>query len=232
MSELMLVNPRRRKRSRRRKSSHVSVRGRRNPKRRMSALQAQYFGKRRKRSGKRSRRRAVTAVRAVGRRVRRHARRFASNRSGRMSLAPASLVKNTLIPAALGGAGALIVDVAWGFLPIPATIKTGPMGPIAKAAGAVALGMVASKVAGREMGQRITSGYLTVLAYNLLKGIVTKAMPQLPMGEYINGLGYIQSGQFMPDASVAAYLPAPTPAQAPMASHGMAGYGEDYNESF
>lgn len=232
MSELMLVNPKRRKRAK--------SKARRNPKRRraMSALQAKYFGGKRKASGsgrkrRRSRRAAVAGVaRRVGRRVRRHARRFASNRSGSLSLKPGALVKNTLIPAAVGGAGALLVDVAWGFLPVPASIKTGPMGPIAKAAGAIALGMVVSKVAGKEMGQRVTSGYLTVLAYNLLKGVVTKAMPQLPMGEYINGMGYIQSGTFMPDHSVAAYLPAPSANAAPMVTDNMHGYANYGDESF
>lgn len=198
MSELLLVNPRRRKRKSTRK----------NP-RRMTAKQAKYFGPRRRRRSRA--RRAVASVarvaRRTGRRVRRAVRRFASNRSGGISLKPGAFIRDTLVPSAIGGAGALAVDVAWGALPIPAAIKTGPFAPIAKIAGAVAVGLIASKVAGKKIGAQVTSGYLTVFAYNLIKGMAQKAMPNLPLGDY--SMGYVQAGQFLPDQSISAYLEAP-----------------------
>lgn len=193
MSELMLVNPRKRRKSRRKGP------------RKMSALQAKYFGgggKRRK-SGRRKTRRTARAAGPVARRVRRSARkarravrRFASNRSGSFSLKPNIFIKETLIPSAIGGAGALLVDVAWGAIPfIPANLKTGALAPLVKGAAAVAIGLAASKVAGKKIGGQVVSGYLTVLAYNMLKGMVQKAMPSLPMGDY--DLGYVQGGTFV-----------------------------------
>lgn len=225
MSELLLVNPRRK---RRRTKTH------RNPKRKMSALQAKYFGggKRRKSGARRKTRarRAVGTVARVARRssrkARRSVKRFASNRSGSFSLKPNVFIKETLIPSAIGGAGALLVDVAWGAIPfIPANLKTGPLAPLVKAAGAVALGLAASKVAGKKIGGQVVSGYLTVLAYNMLKGVVQRAMPQLPMGDY--DLGWVQGGTFVGDVpGMAAYLEAPTPAQ------GVGAYLNEYDNSY
>lgn len=217
MSELLLVNPRKRRKG----------------KRKMTAKQAKYFSPRRKRRAAASsprRRRRASARRAaapVARRARRTRRRsvrgFLKNTSGSLSLKPQTFIRETLIPSAIGGAGALGVDVAWGMLPLPASIKSGPMAPLAKAAGAVAVGLIASKVAGKKIGAQVTSGYLTVLAYNLLKGMVQKAMPQLPMGE----VGYVQAGQFLPDQSIAAYLEAP--GNAP--SSGVGAYLNEYENS-
>ena len=222
MAELMLVNPRRKRR-----------RAKRNP-RPMTAKQAKYFGKRRRRHSRRAAS-AVAAPRTARRRSHRKGRRsvarFLSSKSGALSLKPNVFLKNTLIPSAIGGAGALAVDIAWGNLPIPTQIKTGPFAAVAKAAAAVAVGMVASKVAGKQIGAQVTSGYLTVLAYNLAKGVVQKAMPKLALGDY----GWIQSGQFVPDASMGVYVSSDQPALAPpppsvSASMGeyVSGYGDDF----
>lgn len=226
MSELMLVNPRRRKRKA----------AKRNPKRRtMSAKQAKYFAPRKKRRSSSRRRSTARAVASpVARRSRRKSRRssrsFLRNTSGSLSLKPNVFLKETLIPSAIGGAGALAVDIAWGNLPfLPASIKTGPFAPFAKAAGAVAVGMIASKVAGKKIGAQVTSGYLTVLAYNLMKGVVQKSMPQLALGDY--GMGYVQAGQFLPDQSIAAYLEAPTPQATPMGAY-LNEYENSYGDSY
>ena len=225
MSELMLVNPRKKRRKGRR--------------RKMSALQRQYFGKRRARTNPRRKSRRRGSVKRVARRARRAVRRFAGSRSGALSLKPNTFIKQTLVPSAIGGAGALLVDVAWAAVPgIPENLKTGPLAPFVKAAGAVALGLVASKVAGKQIGGQVVSGYLTVFAYNMLKGVVQKAMPQLPMSEY--DLGWVQGGQYverMPsDQSMGYYLTEPAPA--PSSEMGVylngyesdiGGYGNDYN---
>lgn len=228
MSELLLVNPRRK---RRRKST-----ARRNPKRKMSALQAQYFGKRRKSGGGRKRRASkrrhsvAKVARRVGRRARRAARRFGSSRSGAMKLIPANIVKGTLLPAAMGGAGAIAVDVIWGMLgsKLPANLQTGTLGTAVKAAGAIGVGQLASKFLGREIGQRVTAGYLTVLAYNLIRGMAQKAMPSLPgLSDY--SMGYTQAGPYIPDGytppNVGAYLPDPS-----MGSY-VDGYADDFSQS-
>jgi hypothetical protein len=223
MSEIMLVNPRRKKRK-------------------MSAKQRKYFG-----GGRRKRRRATATVtaRANPRRARRRARRTVRARrnpiaaavrrsrrrgggGGKLKLIPSNLIGGTLVPAAIGGAGALAVDVAWGFLPLPANIKTGPLGPVAKAAAAIVLGSVASKFAGRAIGEKVTSGYLTVLAYNFARGMLQKAMPSIPLGDY--DMGYVSAGLQMPDANgVSAYITHDTAAPSQVGSY-INGYSNSYGD--
>lgn len=224
MSELLLINPRRRKRRAKRKT----VSGRRNP-RRMTALQAKYFGGGRKRRASSRRRRSVTVSGrrnpvAVSRR-----RRSGSRRSLKgFKLIPTNFIKGTVLPAAIGGAGALAVDIVWGILPIPAGIKTGPLGPLAKVAGALGVGAVASMVGGRAMGEKVVGGYLTVMAYNFARDLVSKAAPQLTLGDY-SPMGYYQGGQFLPDNSMGVYVGDTTTMANPNAA-GMGAYISGYAE--
>lgn len=225
MSELLLVNPRRRKR---RKSS-----GKR---RTMTAKQAKYFAPRKSRKRKSPRRRSsvrasAPAARRSTRRVRRRSRRsFLRNTSGGISLKPNVFIKETLIPSAIGGAGALAVDAVWGMVPgIPANLKTGTLGMLVKAAAAVGIGIAASKVAGKKIGGQVVTGYLTVQAYNLAKGMLQKAMPQITLGEY--GMGFVQAGQFLPDQSISAYLEAPAAASQPMGAY-LNEYEQSYNAQY
>jgi hypothetical protein len=77
--------------------------------------------------------------------------------------------KDTLIPSAVGGAGALALDVAVAALPLPPAMKTGPMAPIVKVAGAVGLGMLAGQFLGRKTGEQVAAGALTVTIYNFAR---------------------------------------------------------------
>jgi hypothetical protein len=226
MAELLLVNPKRRKRR---------AGARRNP-RKMTAKQAKYFAPRRRkrRSGNRV---SATAAPRVSRRRRSHRKgrrsvsRFLGSKSGALSLKPNVFLKDTLIPSAIGGAGALLVDFAWANVPgIPTAIKAGPMGTVAKAAAAVGIGLLASKFAGKKIGSQVTSGYLTVLAYNTIKGMVQKAMPTLQLGDY----GWIQSGPFVPDPSMGVYVSSDVPALVPppSVSADMGAYVSGYDDSY
>lgn len=127
-----------------------------------------------------------------------------------------------LLPSAIGGGGALLLDVALAVLPIPATMKVGAMAPIVRIAGAVGIGALANMVTSRKTANQIAAGALTVTMYQIARGFLAKALPAgsvpglsappfydpaLPggMGEYISGpgedglpqLGYIQSGQYV-----------------------------------
>jgi len=165
MSQLMLVNPKRRKR-----------RAKRTPTMGYTVGNAPI--RRRKLNPKR-RRRAV--ARKSVRRVRRRSR-------ANPKFSIRSIQRQALMPAAIGGVGALALDVAFGMLPIPAQFKTGAMGSVAKLAGAIVLGKIAGKVAGARVGEAVTVGAVTIQAYNLVKGFAQKAMPSLPMGEYLSGM--------------------------------------------
>lgn len=170
---------------------------------------------------RRAARRAAPAA-AAPRRVKRRASRRraawpitsaqAASRAGRKLRYrrpnPIGFLSNTLMPAAVGAGGALALDVALGALPLPATLKTGPMAPLVKVAGAVGLGMIASKVVNRRVGEQIAAGALTVQVYNMAKAALVKfgggKIPGLSMypdgylNEYVSSdmpaLGYVDSG--------------------------------------
>lgn len=117
-------------------------------------------------------------------------------------------VKDTLMPSVVGGAGALALDVAVGLLPLPPALKTGPMAPLVKAAGAVGIGMLAGQFLGRRTGEQVAAGALTVTVYNVARMMLVKAsngrIPGLSgyVDEYISEyvdygppqLGYESSG--------------------------------------
>lgn len=184
-AELMVINPIRR-RHKRRKST---------PKRRAS-----------------SRRRRVTRVRrnpialpfgfsSGGRKVRRRRRsrgriRAVARRSYRRisSTGMGGFVTGKLLPAAIGAGGALALDMAWGYLPIPDTLKSGPLAPLARIAGAVGIGMAVRAIAGKRMGEEAMNGAITVTLYDLAKGYMTVAAPSAT-GMYVGGLGYSSAAQ-------------------------------------
>lgn len=118
-----------------------------------------------------------------------------------------AFVKTTLMPSVVGGAGALALDVAVAMLPLPPTMKTGPMAPLVKAAGAVGIGMLAGQFLGRRTGEQVAAGALTVTVYNVARQMLAKAsggrIPGLGeyVGEYVSEyvgeppqLGYESSG--------------------------------------
>lgn len=104
-------------------------------------------------------------------------------------------VKDTLMPSVIGGAGALALDVAVAMLPLPPALKTGPMAPLVKAAGAVGIGMLAGQFMGRRVGEQVAAGGLTVMAYNLGRQMLVKAgggrIPGLSeyVSEYVSEYG-------------------------------------------
>ncbi len=164
MASLMLVNPRKRRKTAKRKSSAKA-----NPRKR-SASPA--------RKRRRARRNPVALANPARKRRR-------SRRNPKFSVR--SIQRDAIMPAVAGGVGALALDIAFGALPIPATFKTGAMGSLAKIVGAVVLGKLAGKAFGAKVGQAVTVGGVTIQAYNTVKAFAQKQMPTLPMGEYLSG---------------------------------------------
>ncbi len=121
---------------------------------------------------------------------------------------PIGFLTNAVVPAAVGVGGALALDVVLGVLPLPAQFKTGPMAPLVKVAGAVGIGMLASKMVNRRVGEQVAVGAITIQLYNFAKGMLIKVgggkIPGLSMypdgiGEYVSGgeipaLAYVDSG--------------------------------------
>lgn len=196
MSELLLVNPRRKRR----------VKSRRRSARRMTARQRQFSGKRRRH---RTRRRHVEVMEAnprrrrSGRRVSRRRHRMVKRARARVARLRGfnvnSFMRNTLIPSAIGAGGALAVDVALGYLNpnLPAFMTTGIGQPLTKIAAAVALGMAAGMATNRQIGEQVMAGAVTVVAYNYIRQQVQAAMPSVPLAGY--HMGYAGPALAYPD---------------------------------
>jgi len=215
MSEqILLLNPRH-KHKRRRSNRRRSRKGR------MPAGLARYWASRRGTNPRRHKRRrhanrrrharrANPRVLRMGRHYRARARRpnrrrrhhhyRRSNPRFHMPAMGRGVVGAYLIPAAIGGAGGLILDLAWGFLApkLPATVQTGYAGL------AVKLGVVLGIAFGlnkfvpklRTQTTRAAIGAGTVLAYGAIKGIAQSVLPATTPGlaGYIDYQSYALPG--------------------------------------
>lgn len=197
MSELMLINPSKRKRSK---------------KGIMPAGLKKYWAKRRAKrtiitSAKRNpimakkKRRSRTSGYTVGKSRIRRRKLNPVGRAGRFSMQ--GFTKNTLMPSAIGAVGALGIDIIIGFLPLPAMMKTGPMRTVAKIVGAAAIGTIASNFMRRDTAQQIAAGAITVALYDLMKGTIVPMLPvdvqaslnEMPYMEEYPSLEYAGAGQ-------------------------------------
>ncbi len=188
MAEILLVNPRRRrgrrtaaqKRATRKMIAANRGRKRRRPRRRNPiGPYAKRTTRRRRPSGlgyyvsnPRRRRRPVRA---------RSRRRYRRNPTMR------GMINQLVIPAAQAGGGALLLDVLWGFVPIPAEIKTGPMRHVAKGLGAIVLGNLVGMMGGKRMGDTMALGALTVTFHAAFREMTAQFMPQINLGYYSPG---------------------------------------------
>ena len=159
-----------------------------------------------------------------------------------------NVVRAAVVPAAIGGAGALALDVVMGYVNpyLPATLQSGWFSLLTKGAGAVALGLVASKFLGRERGKVVMIGALTVTAYGAIRSAASgMGIPGLAglgfrdytpypmrMGAYIagptgtrgiQGLSYVSPGAVVaPTLSpkLGAYMSGAANVVAPMGDYG------------
>jgi hypothetical protein len=204
--EIAIINPRtlgKKRRARKAGKSGAKSMAKRK-KRKMTAKQLKYFGKRKRRTHKvkaksvrRRRRSASTAKRrpAMGyvqgsgrirrkklnpRRRHRGARRYSNPR---FSL---SGITSQLVPAAYGAGGALALDLALGYIPLPDMLKTGYARHGVRIVGALGIGWLASKFL-RGRAQAIGAGALTVAMYGLFKDVALQFAPAAissKLGEY------------------------------------------------
>lgn len=201
-AQLLLINPRRRKRkhAKRAKSSR----------RRRHVVRAAAPRRRR-----RHRARAHNPIRRRSRRARAHnpirrRRRHHNPFSSRG-------ITSALVPAGIGALGAVGLDITFGYLGsyLPASLTSNPyIAAATKAAGAFGLGWLASKALGREKGKLVTAGALTVISYGLAKSLIAQAAPSLPGLSGMDGIGaYSPMGAYSPSLSgpggFGAYNPAP-----------------------
>jgi hypothetical protein len=197
MSQLLLINPRRKRRHSKRRARA------RNPKRRHVARSV-------------TRRTYRRRARAVNPRRRRHhvarfrnpvRRRRVSRRGGRGFSVKG--LTSSIMPAAVGAVGAVGLDVAYGYLGgfLPASVSGNVyLSAAVKLAGAYGLGVLAGKVMGQEKGRAVTLGAMTVVSYGIIKSLVAQFAPNVP-GLHGYPDGFQGMGAYMPNLS--GYNPAP-----------------------
>ena len=196
MQQLLLVgNPARRKTSKRR-----------NPSRRAASpaqkrARAAFARMARARAGKKRTRRASSSLSLRSNPVkRRHARRANPVHHRRARRNPVSRESMTAITgmlksAAVQAAGALGVDVAFGFVQsyLPTSIQTptdATTGGInygyyaTKGAAAVGIGMLLKKMMGSARAARVVEGSLTVTIHDAMKQFMTANVPSVTLGMY------------------------------------------------
>lgn len=180
MSQLMIINPRRRKRRAAKKTRA------RSHKRRARVVTMSI-------NPRRKHRRA--ARRISGRSKRMHHNPVFKRRSRRAGRATTfkGFMTGTLVPSAIGAGGALGLDLVMGFVPLPAVLSTGMLRPVTRLAGAALIGWVASMVASRQTAANVTAGAVTVVLYDTFKGFLKTAVPTLPLSDYPN-IGWVNPG--------------------------------------
>lgn len=164
------------------------------PRRRATPRAAPAPAARRRKSAPRRARPQVSAAQAT-----RAGRTLRYRRRNPVGFNIAGFVTNTLMPSAIGGAGALALDVLVGMLPLPPALKTGPMAPVMKVAGAIGLGMAAGMFASRKTAEQIAAGAVTVTLYGLAKTMLIKISGgKIPgLAEYVEMYPGGPMGQYM-----------------------------------
>jgi hypothetical protein len=86
----------------------------------------------------------------------------------------AASIKGMVIPAVVGGVGAVGLDYLWGYTApyLPASLQAGYIGTVAKSAVAIGGGWLAGKVIGRQAAAAGVVGALTVIAYQTIHQLI------------------------------------------------------------
>ncbi len=111
---------------------------------------------------------------------------------------------DTLRPAAVGTAGAMMMELGVGYLPLPEVLKSGVGGFAVKALIAVGMGLGAKAAGFERAGAELAVGALTVAAATQAKDLAAVHMPDLRLGS----MGYFSPamveqggmGMFVEDA--------------------------------
>lgn len=186
----------------------VNPRPRRKAKRKASPAQLAALAKGRAARARKPRRNPAPALRASANPVKRRTRRARRNPIGGLS---GGAILAQLVGAAQGAAGAVAVDIAIKYLPLPAAMKAGNMQHVTRAGLAIGLGLIGKKFVGRAAG-RMAEGALTVSAYGILKNVANSAGMKLAgddmdMAQYLSQyteapqIGFAGVSEFEPQMS-------------------------------
>jgi hypothetical protein len=149
--------------------------------------------------------------------AKKHKARMHRNPRFGLKLPSMSSVTETVVPAAIGGFGALGVDIAIGYMSfIPAEWKAGARRTLLRAGTAVAIGVAARMLLPqrfKKMADQAVAGALTVTAYDAAKAIVAEKFPDLTLGMYDGDLAAYSPTSYdslptLRSSGVGAYVPA------------------------
>ena len=99
--------------------------------------------------------------------------------------------------AAQGAVGALGLDIALAYIPLPPQLQGPFIGPVIKGLGAIGLGVVANMAGVRaDTANRLAEGALTVQLHGIGKTMLQQFAPAVALSAYVGqeGLGYYGSG--------------------------------------
>lgn len=109
----------------------------------------------------------------------------------------AAKIQRQVMTAAQGALGALGLDIALAYIPLPPQMQGPFIGPVIKGLGAIGLGVVANMAGVRaETANRMAEGALTVQIHGIGKQMLGQFAPQIALSAYIGeeGFGYYGSG--------------------------------------
>lgn len=182
VAEVMLINPRKRA-------------ARAKPRRKMSALQRQYFGKRRRaapaaRSAGATR---VTVAQANPRRRRRRAlKKPTTLRYRRNPIGGSTSVTSAVVPGLIGAGGAFAVNYVYSnYLSssMPASMTSGITGSLVQVGLSLGMGLLAGMAFGKRTGIQVATGAVAVSLYALINQTATGAATNAGGYSGLNGLG-------------------------------------------
>lgn len=219
--ELLLINPRRRRRRNKLGRFMRSANPRRRRYRRRNPIAALAANPRHRR--RRRRRNPIAALAANPRRRRRRRNPIAlanprrrryrravmrtRRRYRNPRLVSARGLMNALVPAGTGAVGAVLLDLGLQYVPLPIEWQSGWRRYLVVGGGALALGTVGRFIPGvsKKTANLFTLGALTVAAYGLIRGVIVQNFPQLGLSgitEY--GMSDLRLGYLNPAPMVTA----------------------------
>ena len=181
MSQLMLINPRKRTGGRKKPRSAAQKAATR----RMVAARG---GKNPARTVKRRKRRSnpVSAnpigLHRVKHRAKRHHTRARRRNPLRMP-AGAGGIMGMMTTSLQGAGGALFVNTALNYIPLPAALTSGNGKYLARVGLALAVGVFGGKVLPHKVATNAAIGAMTVALHDLLLGLAAQAMPTMKLGD-------------------------------------------------
>jgi hypothetical protein len=103
-------------------------------------------------------------------------------------------------PAAGIAVGAVGVEMAMGYLPLPANLTTGPVRYLTKGAISLGIGWGVAKFVNQKAGEAFALGGLVIAFHDALKSAIVTYMPSAKFGAYVprRAMGYYSPGQQVP----------------------------------